>query len=178
MKALVKTTAGPGFVLKDVPEPKIRDDEVFVFDRNGLWRLRDTNGDGEADVHEMFSNAFGQTAETREYAHSVKVAPDGSFVIAKGGIQWTSLGKHNGSVLRISPDGKSSTVLGYGLRSPILGMHPKTGLVTASDQQGKGAFDPEFMKDLFASGEARGRGESPFVQEAGEALRGSLPAGR
>src|SRR3954471_3815795 len=48
----------------------------------------------------------------------------------------------------------------------------------AGDQQGKGAFDPEFMKDLFASGVARGRGESPFVHEAGEALRGSLPAGK
>ena len=48
----------------------------------------------------------------------------------------------------------------------------------ASDQQGKGAFDTEFMKDLFASGVARGRGESPFVREAGEALRGSLPGGK
>jgi Patatin-like phospholipase len=48
----------------------------------------------------------------------------------------------------------------------------------AADQQGKGAFDPEFMKDLFAAGVARGRGESPFVQEAGDALRGSLPAGK
>src|SRR4051794_17737887 len=48
----------------------------------------------------------------------------------------------------------------------------------ASDQQGKGAFAPEFMKALFASGVARGRGESPFVQEAGDALRGSLPAGK
>jgi hypothetical protein len=48
----------------------------------------------------------------------------------------------------------------------------------AADQQGKGAFDPEFMKDLFQSGVARGRGEHPFVQEAGEALRGSLPPGK
>ena len=30
MKALVKETAGPGFVLKDVPEPRIRDDEVLI----------------------------------------------------------------------------------------------------------------------------------------------------
>ena len=30
MKALVKESAGPGFVLKDVPEPKIRDDEVLI----------------------------------------------------------------------------------------------------------------------------------------------------
>jgi hypothetical protein len=48
----------------------------------------------------------------------------------------------------------------------------------ASDQQGKGAFDTEFMKDLFQAGVARGRGESPFVQEVGEALRGSLPLGK
>ena len=47
-----------------------------------------------------------------------------------------------------------------------------------SDQQGKGAFDNEFMKGLFEAGVARGRGESPFVQEAGEALRGSLPPGK
>ena len=30
MKALVKQSAGPGFVMKDVPEPTIRDDEVLI----------------------------------------------------------------------------------------------------------------------------------------------------
>jgi threonine 3-dehydrogenase len=30
LKALVKETAGPGFVLRDVPEPKIRDNEVLI----------------------------------------------------------------------------------------------------------------------------------------------------
>jgi threonine 3-dehydrogenase len=30
VKALVKQSAGPGFVMKDVPEPKIRDDEVLI----------------------------------------------------------------------------------------------------------------------------------------------------
>ena len=30
MKALVKETAAPGFVLEDVPEPTIRDDEVLI----------------------------------------------------------------------------------------------------------------------------------------------------
>ena len=48
----------------------------------------------------------------------------------------------------------------------------------SADQQGKGAFDTEFMKGLFEAGVARGRGEHPFVQEAGEALRGSLPPGK
>jgi len=40
-------------------------------------------GTGEASVYELFSNAFTQTAETREYAQAMKLAPDGSFIIAK-----------------------------------------------------------------------------------------------
>jgi len=114
----------------------IRGGDLFVFDRNGIWRLRDADGNGEADVHELVSNAFAQTSETREYANGMKIAPDGAFIIAKGGQQGSTLGKQNGTVLRISADGKSTTVLGRGLRQPFIGVHPRTGLVTASDQQG------------------------------------------
>jgi mono/diheme cytochrome c family protein len=114
----------------------LRDDEIFVFDRNGVWRLRDLDGDGEADVHELFSNAFAQTADMREFPSTLRLGPKGEFVIAKGGQEATTIGKHNGSVLRISADGKSATVLGYGLRQPNLSVHPRTGLVISSDQQG------------------------------------------
>ena len=62
----------------------IRDEQIYVFDRNGIWRLRDTNGDGEADVHELFSNAFAQTADMREFPSTLRLAPGGEFVIAKG----------------------------------------------------------------------------------------------
>jgi glucose/arabinose dehydrogenase len=114
----------------------IRDGQIYVFDRNGIWRLRDTNGDGEADVHELFSNAFAQTADMREFPSTIRLAPGGEFVIAKGNQQATTIGKHNGSVLRISADGRRATVLGYGFRQPNLGVNVRTGLVTASDQQG------------------------------------------
>jgi len=114
----------------------IRDEQIYVFDRNGIWRLRDTNGDGEADVHELFSNAFAQTADLREFPSTIRLAPGGEFVIAKGGQEAATFGKHNGSVLRISADGRRSTVLGYGFRQPNLGVNVRTGLVTASDQQG------------------------------------------
>jgi cytochrome c2 len=114
----------------------IRKGEIFVNDRNGLWRLKDTDNNGETDVHELFCNLFAQTAETREFAAGLKLAPDGSFVIAKGGQQGSTIGKYNGTVLRIAPDGKSFETIGYGFREPFIGMHPKTGLVTVSDQQG------------------------------------------
>ncbi len=115
----------------------IRDNEIFAFDKNAVWRLRDTDGDGEADVHELFSNAFAQTADMREFPSQIRLGPGGEFVIAKGGQQATTLGKHNGSVLRLSADGRSSTVLGYGFRQPNIGINPRTGLVTSSDQQGQ-----------------------------------------
>jgi mono/diheme cytochrome c family protein len=114
----------------------IRDDRIYVFDRNGIWRLTDTNGDGEADLHEMFSNAFAQTADNREFPSTIRLAPRGEFVIAKGGQEATTIGKHNGTVLRISADGRHATVLGYGLRQPQISVNIRTGLVISSDQQG------------------------------------------
>lgn len=113
-----------------------RNGELFVFDRNGVWRLHDTDRNGEADWHELFANGFVQTAETREFAMSLRAAPDGSFVIAKGGQEGTTIGRDNGAVLRISADGRTVTKLGYGLRQPFASVDPKTGRVFASDQQG------------------------------------------
>src|SRR4051812_32300696 len=84
----------------------------------------------------MFCNRFTQTAETREFANSMKLAPDGSFIIAKPGQTGSTVGRDSGKILRISPDGKTVTTLAEGFRQPFLGIQPKTGLITASDQQG------------------------------------------
>ena len=113
-----------------------RKDELFVFDRTGIWKLIDTNKDGTCDRYEMFCNLFSQTAETREFPNSMKLGPDGALYISKGGQQGTTYGKHSGTVIKVAPDGKSFEVIGHGLRQPFIGVHPKTGLVTASDQQG------------------------------------------
>ncbi len=110
--------------------------DLLVFDRNGIWKLVDTNGDKECDRYEMFCNLFAQTAETREFPNSMKLGPKGELYISKGGQEGTTYGKHNGTVIKIAPDGKSMEVIGYGLRQPFIGVNPKTGLVTASDQQG------------------------------------------
>jgi mono/diheme cytochrome c family protein len=113
-----------------------RGGQLFVFDRNGIWRLEDADGNGEADRHVLIANAFAQTAETREFAMSMRLAPDGSFVIAKGGLLGGTRGRDNGSVLRVSPDGSTVQRLGWGLRQPFASVDPVTGLVVASDQQG------------------------------------------
>ena len=113
-----------------------RKGELFVFDRNGIWKLVDTNNDRECDRYEMFCNLFAQTAETREFPNSMKLGPKGELYISKGGQEGTTRGKHNGTVIKVAADGKKIEVMGYGLRQPFIGVHPQTGLVTASDQQG------------------------------------------
>ncbi|MFN7561146.1 MAG: DUF6797 domain-containing protein, partial [Prosthecobacter sp.] len=113
-----------------------RNGEILVFDRNGIWKLVDSNGDKECDCYEMFCNLFAQTAETREFPNSMKLGPKGELYISKGGQEGTTRGKHNGTVIKVAADGKSFEVIGYGLRQPFIGVNAQTGLVTASDQQG------------------------------------------
>lgn len=115
---------------------RVRDGELFVFDKNGLQRLVDSNGDGEIDFYHTFCNDFGQTAETREYPNDFVVKPDGGFFLAKGGQVLSRLGKHNGSIIEVSADGNSAEVYARGLRQPFIGIHPHSGMLTASDQQG------------------------------------------
>jgi mono/diheme cytochrome c family protein len=117
-------------------EVKGQDTEILVFDRTGIWKLVDSNSDRECDRYEMFCNLPAQTAETREFPNSMKLGPDGALYISKGGQEGTTRGKHNGTAIKVAPDGKSFEVIGYGLRQPFIGVHPVTGLVTASDQQG------------------------------------------
>jgi hypothetical protein len=140
----------------------IRNGEILVFDRNGIVALRDTDGNGEADWHENISNGFAQSAETRQYANDFIALPDGGFHVALGGQIGGTIGKLNGTVIRIAPDGDSYEVIATGLRQPYLGYDAKTGLLTASDQQGNWkpatpiyriepgryfGFQPEKLKD-------------------------------
>jgi cytochrome c2 len=113
-----------------------RSGEILVFDRNGIWKLVDSNGDKECDRYEMFCNLFAQTAETREFPNSMKLGPKGELYISKGGQEGTTRGKHNGTVIKVAADGQKIEVMGYGLRQPFIGVNPQTGLITASDQQG------------------------------------------
>ena len=120
----------------------IRNREIFTFSRSGITRLKDLNKDGEADVYENFCDLPAQSGETREFPMDMKLAPDGSFIIAKGGIHSAGRGKKgakavlNGTLVRVASDGSSYEMIAHGLREPFFGIHPKTGFITTSDQQG------------------------------------------
>lgn len=128
---------------------EIVDDEIFVYGREGIVRLHDLNGDGSADYYENFSNLMAQSIESREWPTDMVAAPDGGFYVSKGaaldmgppGGEAVAQGMrrgspHSGSILKVSADGRNIKHFATGFRGPYMGIHPQTGMLTASDQQG------------------------------------------
>ncbi len=111
----------------------VQNGHVFAFTRDGIVKM---DFIPSLQSYANFCNAFTQTGETREYPMDMVAKPGGGFYIAKGGQMVTRKTPQGGHVLEISADGKTVTDICSGLRQPYLGIHPKTGLLTASDQQG------------------------------------------
>jgi mono/diheme cytochrome c family protein len=138
---------------------RLREEEIFVFDRNGLWRLQDRDGNGEADYHELFCSQIDQTAETREFASALEVEKDGGFLVCKPGQTGSTMGRSSSAILRISPDGQHVTRLAHGFRQPYLGYDPVTGQIAASDQQGH--YVPSTPVDFVKKGGYYGHPNEP-----------------
>lgn len=129
---------------------EVVDGEVYVFGREGIVRFHDLNRDGEADYYENFSNLMAQSIETREWASDMVADPEGGIYVAKFGAlnmgpetssprSFTGFragSPHDGSILKVSADGRDMQFFATGFRGPYLGINPETGMVSASDQQG------------------------------------------
>ena len=117
------------------------DDRIFVLGRDQVTELIDHGGDPTIEEYRNASDAFLQTLQTRDYATSLAVQNDGSFLVAKGGIHNdkarsdNELSAHRGTIVHLSADGSSADVLADGLRLPYVGLR-KDGAIFASDQQG------------------------------------------
>jgi len=115
---------------------KIVDDQVYCIGRDQITRLKDLDGDGEADFHENFNNDCPVTANYHEFALGLQTDAQGNFYYNKG----SNLGKwstaFHGCVVKVSKDGSTSEVYATGLRAPNgNGMGPN-GEYSSSDNQG------------------------------------------
>lgn len=121
---------------------KVVDGIIHTLGRDGLMRLHDLNGDGEADFYECFNNDFMVTTNFHEFIFDLHTDPEGNFYFIKGGPVrpggrgWDKIVPHHGCIFKVSKDGKKLEVVARGFRAPNgMGVGPD-GQVTAGDNEG------------------------------------------
>lgn len=121
---------------------KIVNGEIYVTCRDGLWRLKDLNGDGECDFYEAFNFDLKVTKSFHEFVFDLQTDPAGNFYFAKagpvknGGRGFDEIMAHHGTLLRVSPDGAKLDVMATGFRAPNgIGCGPD-GQLTSGDNEG------------------------------------------
>ncbi len=127
---------------------KVLDGIVHVIERGQITRVRDTDGDGEGDFLECFSNRWHSFGGLHCYDMCLEVGLDGAFYFNKSG-EWDS--PNGASILRVEADGsQDAEVFATGLRhSSALGVTPE-GFITSAGQQG--TFTPSSRIDLAHKG--------------------------
>ncbi|MDA7882058.1 hypothetical protein N9A94_07100 [Akkermansiaceae bacterium] len=119
---------------------KIVDDVIYTHGRDQLTRLHDLNGDGEADFYECFNNDVLITPGFHEFAFDLQTDKEGNFYFSKaapvlsGGRGFSELTEHTGTILRVSPDGKSIKRMARGIRAPGgIGIGPNGEMTTGGE---------------------------------------------
>ncbi|MCE9518645.1 MAG: hypothetical protein K8R87_03635 [Verrucomicrobia bacterium] len=104
---------------------KIVNDEVYVLGRDQITRLRDLNGDGEADFYECISNAFTSSPAAHDYITGLQCDSEGAFYFAFG----------NQGICRVKPGHDEVEVLATGLRNPDgIALGPAGEIVCAAQE--------------------------------------------
>ncbi|MCC5905299.1 MAG: ThuA domain-containing protein [Balneolaceae bacterium] len=110
------------------------DDEIYVTERSQLTRLRDLNGNGEADFYENFNN----DGIVYPMAHTLELQVDseGNFYFFKNGNRVPPEIPQHGSLIRVSADGSEREIFARGYRGAnSLGIGPDDQILGA-DQEG------------------------------------------
>ena len=121
---------------------RIVDDTVYVHGRDGITKLIDVNGDGEADCYENFNNQVYITPAFHEFAFDLQTDAEGNFYFSKGapvnpgGRGFMKIVPHHGTILKVSKDGETIEAVATGMRAPNgIGVSP-TGVLTSGDNEG------------------------------------------
>jgi hypothetical protein len=121
---------------------KIVDDRIYVNGRDQITRLYDFNGDGEADFYENFNNDCEVSSSFHEFTFDLQTDSKGNFYYVKagpvrpGGRGWQTITHDNGTMMRVSKDGKKHEVFAVGLRAPNGMSIAPDDRITVADNEG------------------------------------------
>ena len=116
---------------------KVHEGDIYVSCRDQIAILRDLNGDGETDFYESFNSDHQVTEHFHEFAMGLQTDKEGNFYYAKSGRHArTSLVPHHGTLIKVSPDGKTSEILANGFRAANGVCINPDGSFYVTDQQG------------------------------------------
>ena len=104
---------------------KVVNNRIYVTGRDQITILNDRNNDGEADFYENFNNDVLASDNFHEFTMHLETDSKGNFYFAKG-TDWPAVSeeipvphtKHNGTILRVAPDGSRLDIVATGLRHP------------------------------------------------------------
>ena len=113
-----------------------KDGWLYVTHRPEVSRLRDTDGDGEADQFETVADGWGVTGDYHEYAFGSKFDAEGNIwvVLCLTG-SFSSNAPFRGWCVRVTPDGRTLPTVS-GIRSPGGIGFDADGHVLYTDNQG------------------------------------------
>ncbi len=111
--------------------------EIYVTCRDQLVRLQDLNGDRETDYYEAFNTDHEVTEHFHEFAMGLQVDEAGNFYYAKSGRHARdALIPQHGTLIKVSDEGKTSTILAQGFRAANGVCRNPDGSFYVTDQEG------------------------------------------
>jgi putative heme-binding domain-containing protein len=116
---------------------KVIDGQIYVGCRDQVVRLRDLNGDGEADSYECYNSDHQVTEHFHEFAMGLQVDAEGNLYYAKAARHGlTAVVPQHGTLLKIGKCGGPTEILATGFRAPNGVCLNPDGTFFLTDQEG------------------------------------------
>lgn len=115
---------------------KIVKEQIHVLGRDQITRLRDANGDGEADFYECFNHDRALYPNYHAFAFDLQADAAGNLYYVVGGNQLGAQRNWHASLFKVSADGAKTEPVASGFRAPNgMGIGPR-GEIVVSDNEG------------------------------------------
>lgn len=116
---------------------KYHNDTIYVGCRDQIVKLVDLDNDEEIEYYECFNSDHQVTEHFHEFAMGLQTDNEGNFYYAKSGRHArTSLVPQHGTLIKVSADGSTSTILANGFRAANGVCLNPDGSFYVTDQEG------------------------------------------